>query len=306
MRVLVTGASGFVGSRLGPELAAAGHEVLAMTRNPDRYQGTGRPVRGDVHDADSVAAALQGCDAAYYLVHSLADADFEQRDAMAARTFAAAAADAGLERIVYLGGLGEDGDELSAHLRSRREVEQLLGGAGVPVTTLRAGIVIGHGGISWEMTRQLVEHLPAMITPRWVHTRTQPIAVADVVRYLVGVLDVPEAAGRALDIGGPEVLEYLEMLRRVAAIEGRRLLVVPVPLLSPRLSSRWLSLVTSVDVQTGRSLIDSMTNEVIVRDDSIRKLVPFEPMDYDTAVLQALGERAKARRATAGRVEAAR
>ena len=123
MRVLVTGASGFVGSRLGPELAAAGHEVLAMTRNPDRYQGTGRPVRGDVHDADSVAAALQGCDAAYYLVHSLADADFEQRDAEAARAFAAAAADAGLERIVYLGGLGEDGDELSAHLRSRREVE---------------------------------------------------------------------------------------------------------------------------------------------------------------------------------------
>ena len=245
-----------------------------------------------MNDADSVAAALRGCAAAYYLVHSLGHTDFENRDAEAARIFAAAAADAGLERIVYLGGLGDDQDKLSAHLRSRREVERLLGVAGVPVTTLRAGIVIGHGGISWEMTRQLVEHLPAMITPRWVHTRTQPIAVADVVRYLVGVLDVPEAAGRALDIGGPDVLEYLEMLRRVAAIEGRKLIVVPVPLLSPRLSSRWLSLVTSVDVQTGRSLIDSMMNEVVVRDDSIRRLVPFEPMDYDSAVLQALGERA--------------
>ena len=202
-----------------------------------------------------------------------------------------------MARIVYLGGLGDDSDDLSAHLRSRREVERLLGATGVPVTALRAGIIIGHGGISWEMTRQLVEHLPAMITPRWVHTRTQPIAVADVVRYLVGVLDVPEAAGRALDVGGPDVLEYLEMMRRVAAIEGRKMLVIPVPLLSPQLSSHWLSLVTSVDVQTGRSLIDSMTNEVVVRDDSIRELVPFEPMDYDAAVLQALGERAKAGRA---------
>ncbi len=296
MRVLVTGASGFVGSRLCPELVAAGHEVLAMTRNPDRYRGSGQPVRGDVHDSDSIAAALHGCEAAYYLVHSLAEKDFEQRDADAARIFATAASDAGLTRIVYLGGLGDEADDLSAHLRSRREVERLLGQTGVPVTVVRAGIIVGNGGISWEMTRQLVEHLPAMITPRWVHTRTQPIAVADVVRYLVGVLDVPEAAGRALDVGGPDVLEYVEMLRRVAAIEGRKPLIVPVPLLSPRLSSRWLSLVTSVDVQTGRSLIDSMTNEVVVRDDSIRQLVPFEPMDYDSAVLQALGERARARR----------
>ena len=297
MQVLVTGASGFVGSRLCPELEKAGHDVLAMTRNPDRYRGVGQPVRGDVHDPDSIAAALRGCDAAYYLVHSLDDPDFEERDAAAARTFATAAADAGVARIVYLGGLGDESDDLSAHLRSRREVERLLGETGVPVTALRAGIIIGHGGISWEITRQLVEHLPAMITPRWVRTRTQPIAVGDVVRYLVGVLDVPEAAGRALDVGGPDVLKYLEMLRRVATIEGRKMLVIPVPLLSPQLSSRWLSLVTSVDVQTGRSLVDSMTNEVVVRDDSIRELVPFEPLDYDAAVLQALGERAKAGRA---------
>jgi uncharacterized protein YbjT (DUF2867 family) len=296
MRVLVTGASGFVGSRLCPELEKAGHDVLAMTRNPDRYRGAGQPVRGDVQDADSVAAALHRCDGAYYLVHSLTEKDFESRDAAAGRIFATAAAAAGLQRIVYLGGLGDEADELSAHLRSRREMERLLGATGVPVTSLRAGIIVGHGGISWEMTRQLVEHLPAMITPRWVHTRTQPIAIADVIRYLVGVLEVPEAAGRALDVGGPDILEYVEMMRRVAAIEGRHLLIVPVPLLSPRLSSHWLSLVTSVDLQTGRSLIDSMSNEVIVRDDTIRRLVPFEPMDYDSAVLAALGERARSRR----------
>jgi uncharacterized protein YbjT (DUF2867 family) len=175
-------------------------------------------------------------------------------------------------------------------------VEQLLGETGVPVTVLRAGIVVGHGGVSWEMTRQLVAHLPAMVTPRWVHTRTQPIAVADVVRYLVGVLGAAEAEGRVFEVGGPEVLEYLEMLTRVAEIQGRRLVVVPVPLLTPQLSSLWLSLVTDVDVQTGRSLVDSMTNEVVVHDDAIRTVVPFQPMSYDEAVLTALGERARERR----------
>ena len=238
----------------------------------------------------------QSSTACDYLVHSLGQRDFETRDADAARAFARAAAANGLRRIVYLGGLGDDDDQLSMHLRSRREVESLLGSTDVPVTTLRAGIIVGAGGISWELTRQLVEHLPVMVTPRWVQTRTQPIAVADVVRYLVAVLDLPEAQSRSFDIGGPEVLRYIDMLRRVAAIEGRRMLVIPVPLLSPRLSSRWLSLVTDVDVQTGRSLIDSMTNEVVVRDDSIRPLVDFEPMDYDSAVLQALGERARAKR----------
>jgi len=293
MKVLVAGSSGFVGRRLCPALQAAGHSVQAMTRHPDTYSGAGTPVYGDVHEANSLAAALAGCDAAYYLVHSLGDADFTRRDADAAREFARAAADAGLGRIIYLGGLGDDGDDLSEHLRSRREVEHLLGSAGVPVTTLRAGIIIGHGGISWEITRQLVEHLPAMITPRWVRTRTQPIAVGDVIRYLVGVLEEPAAEGRTFEVGGPDVLAYVDMLRRVAVIEGRHLWVIPVPLLSPRLSSRWLSLVTNVDVPTGRSLIDSMSNEVVVRDKSIRGLVDFEPMSYDEAVLAALGERAQ-------------
>jgi uncharacterized protein YbjT (DUF2867 family) len=298
MKVLVAGSSGFVGRRLCPALEQAGHAVRAMTRRPEKYHGAGEPVGGDVHDVESLSAALAGCDAAYYLVHSLDNADFEQRDAEAARTFAHAAAEAGLRRIVYLGGLGDDADDLSAHLRSRREVEELLGSGGVPVTTLRAGIIVGHGGISWEMTRQLVEHLPIMVTPLWVQTRTQPIAVADVVRYLVGVLEVPEASGRAFDIGGPDVLAYVDMMRRVAAIQGRPMLIIPVPLLSPQLSSLWLSLVTDVDVQTGRSLIDSMTNEVVMREHSIRRMIPFEPLDYDSAVLQALGERAKAKRAS--------
>lgn len=296
MRILVAGASGFVGSRLCTALEGAGHEVRAMTRRPEHYHGAGEPVRADVADASSLGAAVRDCAVAYYLVHSLGSASFEKEDAVAARAFGLAAAEAGVQRIIYLGGLGSDNDELSAHLRSRRQVEELLGVGGVAVTTLRAGIIVGHGGISWEITRQLVEHLPAMITPRWVRTRTQPIAVDDVIRYLVGVLDLPVAAGRVFEIGGPEVLEYGQMLRRVAALEGRKTLIVPVPLLSPSLSSLWLTLVTDVDVQTGRSLVDSMSNEVIVRDDSIRALVSFEPMDYDSAVLAALGERARAAR----------
>ena len=296
MRVLVAGSTGFVGRELCPALRAAGHDVVAMTRRPEDYDGIGEPVRGDVAEPASLASALQGSEAAYYLVHRLGEKNFARVDAQAATAFGAAAAEAQVGRIIYLGGLGDTNDDLSEHLRSRREVETLLGDGGVPVTVLRAGIIVGDGGISWEMTRQLVEHLPAMVTPRWVHTKTQPIAVADVIRYLVGVLETPETTGRVFDIGGPEVLEYVQMLRRVAAIEGRPLLVLPVPLLSPSLSSLWLALVTDVDVATGRALIDSMTNEVVVRDDSIRSLVPFTPMDYDAAVRVALGDRAKARR----------
>jgi uncharacterized protein YbjT (DUF2867 family) len=293
----VAGASGFVGQRLCVALGRAGHDVVAMTRDPAGYRGAGTPVRGDVQEPATLEAAMAGCPAAYYLVHSLQDADFEHKDATGATAFGEAAARAGLRSIVYLSGLGNDADDLSAHLRSRREVESLLGVGGVPVTVIRAGIIVGHGGTSWELTRQLVEHLPVMITPQWVATRTQPIAVDDVVTYLVGVLERPEASGRVFEVGGPDVVEYSTMLRRVAAIENRPLIVLPVPLLTPWLSSLWLTLVTDIDTSTGRALVDSMINEVIVRDQSIRDLIPIQPMSYDDAVRAALRERREAQQA---------
>ena len=191
-----------------------------------------------------------------------------------------------------MGGLGADDDDLSAHLRSRREVEGLLAQDGVPVTVLRAAIVVGHGGISWEITRQLVKNLPAMIVPKWVSTRTQPIALDDVIRYLAGVVGKEEAKGRVFEIGGTEQLTYLEMMKVAAeAIDGRTIPIVTVPVLTPRLSSYWLALVTDVDATTGRNLIDSMSTEVVVTDTSIRDVVPGETLTYDEAVRRALAER---------------
>jgi uncharacterized protein YbjT (DUF2867 family) len=289
-RILVTGATGFIGRRLVPALVDEGHDVRAMTRRPEKYDGPGEPVAGNVDDRDSLLGPLEGVEVAYYLVHSLDDADFERKDAEAARAFASAAAEQGVKQIIYMGGLGDDGD-LSAHLRSRREVEGLLAETGIPVTVLRAAIVVGAGGISWELTRQLVKNLPAMVVPKWAATRTQPIAVDDVIRYLVGVCGKEAALGEVFEIGGPDQLTYVEMLRVAAEVDkGRSPPIIKVPVLTPGLSSRWLALVTDVDVTTGRNLIDSMGIEVLVKEQRIREIVPGEPMGYAEAVRRALSD----------------
>jgi uncharacterized protein YbjT (DUF2867 family) len=297
MRVAVAGVTGFVGAAVAKALSDDGHDVTALTRHPDDYRGVGRAVHADIGDAQSLHRALDGQEAAYYLVHSLADRDFAVRDREGAVAFAAAATRAGLGQVVYLGGLGDDRDDLSEHLRSRREVESILRG-GAPTTALRAGIVIGDGSISWEILRQLVERLPAMITPRWVQTKTQPIALEDALIDLVGVLGRPDTVGEIYDIGGPEVLTYLEMMVIASRVMERRRVIVAVPLLSPRLSSHWLRLITDVDLATARALVDSLTNEVVVRDHRLDELLGHTAMTFAEAAAKALAVRL-ARRAAA-------
>ena len=290
-RVLVTGATGFIGRRLVPALMEEGHEVRAMTRRPEAYDGPGTPVHGDVRDPGSLAEPLEGVDVAIYLVHSLDDQDFERKDAEAASAFGLAAAAQGVQQIIYLGGLGKDGEDLSPHLRSRREVEKLLGEAGVPVTVLRAAIVVGAGGVSWEMTRELVKNLPAMVVPRWASTRTQPIAVQDVIRYLVGVTGRDEAKGKVYEVGGADQLSYKGMLQEAGEVmHGRRVPILQVPVGTPMLSEWWIKLVTGVDATTAGNLIESMGTEVLQTDYSIRDVVPGEPMTYAEAVRRALDE----------------
>jgi uncharacterized protein YbjT (DUF2867 family) len=292
VKVAVTGASGFIGSAVARELSDSGHEVTALTRRPERYTGAGTPVFAEIQDARTLRQALAGQDAAYYLVHSLATLDFAVKDRAGATAFAAAAADAGLSQVIYLGGLGEDGDSLSAHLRSRREVESILM-EGAPTTALRAGIVIGDGSISWEILRQLVERLPVMVTPRWVETRTQPVSLDDALHDLTGVLGRPAAIGETYDVGGPEPLTYRRMMETVSRLMGVHRVIVPVPLLSPRLSSHWLRLMTDVDLTTAQALVDSMTNEVVVHDHRIEKLLGRVPMTFEAAAAEALAARAR-------------
>lgn len=293
-RVFVTGATGYIGGRLVPRLLAAGYPVRCHVRSPDKLASRAwaadprvEVVTGRLDDPTELAERMRGCGPAFYLVHSMiaAGADYAAEDRRMAAAFATAAAAAGLTRILYLGGLGETGPGLSEHLRSRREVESILAGGPVPVTIFRAAMIIGSGSASFEILRYLVERLPAMITPRWVRTACQPIAIRDVLHFLVASLDAPATVGRTLDIGGPEVKSYHEIMRIMAEELGlRRRLVVPVPFLTPKLSSLWIHLITPISHRIAIPLADGLRNPVVCRDDEAVRLMPHDRLTIRQAI----------------------
>ena len=300
MKVLVTGATGYIGGRLVPELLDAGHDVRCLARSPgklrdEEWSGRVELVQGDVTDAATLAPAMADVEVAYFLVHSMGGSDdFAATDRKGADAFQQAAADAGVRRIVYLGGLGRDDDPtLSHHLQSRHEVGRVLAGGEVEVVELRAAIIIGSGSASFEMLRHLVEVLPVMVTPRWVHNRCQPIAIRDILFFLVRAADLPvdDAAGghQVLEAGGPDVLTYKEMMLAYAEVAGlatRRIL--PLPVLSPSLSSRWVGLVTPLPTGLARPLVESLINEVVVTDHPVTDVVPHDALPFRDALALAL------------------
>ncbi|MFB7833576.1 MULTISPECIES: SDR family oxidoreductase [unclassified Streptomyces] len=308
---LVTGASGYIGGRLVPDLLEAGFRVRCLARTPAKlrdhpWAGEVEIVRGDVTDAETLAPAFRDVDVAYYLVHALgAGQGFERTDRTAAENFAREARSAGVGRLVYLGGLTPrdvPDEELSPHLRSRAEVGRILLESGVPTTVLRAAVIIGSGSASFEMLRYLTERLPVMVTPSWVRTRIQPIAVRDVLRYLVGSARMPAEVSRAFDIGGPDILTYLGMMRRYAEVAGLpRRLIFPVPVLTPRLSSHWIGLVTPVPRSIARPLAESLRYEVVCGEHDIADFVPDPPdapLPFERALALALQRVREARTTT--------
>lgn len=292
-RCLVFGASGYIGTHLVPYLCANGATVRAAARDRRSLEARGWPtavecVAADALDPTSLSRALEGVDVAWYLVHSMASgADFPRLDREAATNFRDAAERAGVKRIVYLGGLQPSGDA-SSHLASRAETGAILRAGRVPVTELRSGIVVGPGSAAFEIIRDLVFHLPLLVTPRWVRSHSQPIALANVLEYLARVPDLPNAAGATYEIGGPEVLTYEQLLRGFATRVGRDPVILPVPVLSPKLSAQWLKLVTSVPADVARALVEGLAHDVLVRNDSIRALIPQRLLTYREALSAAL------------------
>jgi uncharacterized protein YbjT (DUF2867 family) len=290
VKVAVLGATGFIGRTLLPELAQE-HDVVAVSRSgAGREDDRVKSVSGDVTDHAAMRKALDGVDIVYYLVHSLGASDFSERDKQAAATVATEAERAGVSQIVYLGGLGDDRSDLSAHLRSRAETAATLEEGAVPVTTLRAAMVVGRGSAGFETIVALVDRLPVMIAPKWVSMPTQPIALTDVIAYLAGVAGLDGAIGQTFDLGGPDVLTYREMIERIAVLRGRRRAIIEVPILSPRLSSYWLHLVTPVRAGVARPLVEGLRNPTVVGDDRIRQLLPRALTSFDSAARTALGQ----------------
>jgi uncharacterized protein YbjT (DUF2867 family) len=293
MRILLTGATGYVGGRLLPVLEAGGHQVRCLARHPANLasrvgRGT-QVVAGDVLNPASLATALEGIETAYYLVHAMGDASgFEQRETAGAQNFGAAARAAGVARIIYLGGLGEDRSELSPHLRSRHDVGRILRESGVPTLELRASIVLGSGSLSFEMIRALCEHLPVMITPRWVSVLAQPIAIQDLIEYLMQALDVSIDGSTVVEIGGADRLSYAALMHEYMRQRRLKRLMIPVPILTPWLSSLWLGLVTPLYARVGRKLIESMKYPTVVQSDSAQRLFSVQPRGAAEAVRAAL------------------
>jgi uncharacterized protein YbjT (DUF2867 family) len=293
--VLVTGATGYIGGRLVPRLLETGYEVRVLVRDPMRLTGRHwldqvEVVQGDVLKPETLDNAMSGIDAAYYLIHSMSgNQDFHERDLIAARNFGNAAKAQNVGRIIYLGGLGDANTELSKHLYSRQQTGETLREAGIPVTEFRAGIVVGSGSISFEMVRYLTERVPVMICPRWVYTLTQPIAIRDALSYLVAALDTPESVGQIIEIGGADQITYREMMLTYARLRGLRRFIIPVPVLTPRLSSYWVHLVTPIPSDIARPLIEGLRNKAIVSDQRALNLFSqITPMSYREAVSRAL------------------